>query len=98
MATTFVFTDIHLYLCNLHRCRFNIPQPSTTTIDVKLGTRHYFFLQDDFLTSYSGFLSMLPPELQLSQSATEMNRYVALPRAVLTLSGKLRTVRLLFLE
>lgn len=54
--------------------RFTIPQPSTTTIDVQVGARHHFFLQDDFHTSFAGFLTALSPELQLSYSATEMNR------------------------
>lgn len=56
--------------------RFAIPQPSTTTIDVQVGpSKHLFFLQDDFHTSFAGFLAALPPELQLSRPAVEMNRY-----------------------
>lgn len=54
--------------------RFVIPHPSQTTIDVVVGQKHYFFHQDDFHTSFAGFLSTLPPELQLAKSAVEMNR------------------------
>jgi hypothetical protein len=63
------------FLHGMHR--FSIPPPSTTTIDVTVGARHFFFLQDDFHTSFSGFLATLPPELQLSRAATEMNRWVS---------------------
>jgi len=58
------------------RYRFTIPHPSQTTIDVVVGQKHYFFHQDDFHTSFAGFLSALPPELQLAKSAVEMNRYL----------------------
>ena len=55
--------------------RFSIPPPSTTYVEVNFGGNVYSFLQDDFHTSYAGFLTMLPPELQISRAATEMNRY-----------------------
>lgn len=55
-------------------CRYAVPQPAVSTVDVHIGTKHYLFYQDDFHTSFSGFLSTLPPELQLARSAVEVNR------------------------
>ena len=54
--------------------RFVVPNPSQTTVDVQIGSKHNFFYQDDFHTSYASFFTKLSPELQVAKSAMEMNR------------------------
>jgi len=54
---------------------FFIPQPSNSTLEVNLG-RICRFRRDDFHVSFGVFLQDLyvPPDLQISASATETNR------------------------
>lgn len=73
MRYTAVLLDFIVSASSCH-CRYMVPQPSVSTVDVQIGAKHHFFYQDDFHTSFSGFLSMLPPELQLARSTVEVNR------------------------
>jgi hypothetical protein len=58
---------------------YNIPPPATSVMDLNLGDGRVFqCYRDDFHTSFSGFLSDLPADLQLSTSALETNRYAIL--------------------
>jgi hypothetical protein len=44
-------------------------------MQLRLGEHNVLdFLQDDFHTSFAGFLQFLPPELQLAKSVVETNR------------------------
>jgi hypothetical protein len=58
--------------------RFDIPQPTRNecTIRIKSSPHGVFwFEQHDFHLSYAPFLRALPPELQMSRAAVEVNRY-----------------------
>jgi hypothetical protein len=65
----------------LNLARFDIPQPTRNecTICIKSSPHGVFwFEQHDFHLSYAPFLKALPPELQMSRAAVEVNRYGSL--------------------
>jgi hypothetical protein len=69
------------FTCAFIMDRFDIPQPTRNecTIRIKSSPHGVFwFEQHDFHLSYAPFLKALPPELQMSRAAVEVNRYGSL--------------------
>jgi hypothetical protein len=61
--------------------RFDIPQPTRNECTIRIrNSPHgaFWFEQHDFHLSYAPFLRDLPPELQMSRAAVEVNRYGSL--------------------
>ena len=54
---------------------FPIPQPTSHTVELKIGTKSHYLNKDDFQVSYAPFLRLRRSDLLMERSAIETNRY-----------------------